>query len=98
MKNINLCAVIMDKSIEGIIQKLTTMRDKTKFVEIRFDLSINRKKNDMRLLSNVQKNHVIFTCRRKDEGGRFGGSEKERIQIYFRVWNFMAVDYSERLY
>jgi len=87
MKNINLCAVVMDKSIEDIIQKLTTMRDKTKFVEIRFDLSINRKKNDIQLLSNVQKKHVIFTCRRKDEGGQFGGSEKERIQILKRAFD-----------
>jgi 3-dehydroquinate dehydratase-1 len=93
-----LCAVILGKTINELLFQIAQHDNRTQFIEIRFDYVSKRNSNDIVVLKKaVKQQQVIFTCRRSDEGGKWNGNEKERIQILknaFEVGFFVDVELS----
>jgi 3-dehydroquinate dehydratase type I len=88
MNTINLCAVILGKTVDELVQQIAQQNNKTQLVEIRFDYVLMRNSNYMFLLKDAtKKQQVIFTCRRRDEGGKWNGDEMERIQTLYRAFD-----------
>jgi len=78
----------MEKSIKGFLSAVKKAEKlRTGLIEIRADgLENQAEDNIKKLLKEVRKitekdTEIIFTLRKKEEGGKFKGSEKERIEI-----------------
>jgi 3-dehydroquinate dehydratase, type I len=63
-------------------------------IEVRFDYTSKDMVSDILYSINDQKDSMIFTCRRRDEGGKYDGSEHDRVSIIKRLASFrpMLVD------
>ena len=75
------CVSIAEKTPEKTKKILKIALSKSDFVEVRFDFL---KKEDIpKTLETIKKdlNRMVCTLRPKTEGGKFSGSEKERIAI-----------------
>lgn len=75
------CISIAETTTKEVNQSLKMALKKSDYAEIRFDFL---KKNEIpQVLENVKKklNRIVCTLRPKSEGGKFIGSEKERISI-----------------
>ena len=75
------CVSIAEKTPEKTKKILKIALSKSDFVEVRFDFL---KKEDIpKTLETIKKdlNRIVCTLRPKTEGGKFSGSEKERIAI-----------------
>ena len=81
MRNINLCAVVMADSISEMLKNISCCKNQTEFIEVRFDYIQNRNQTDLALIQKAVNKNVIFTCRRSDEGGKWNGTEDERLTI-----------------
>ena len=75
------CVSIAEKSSHKIKQNLRKALKKSDYVEIRFDFL--RVDEIPKTLENIKKDlkNVVCTLRPKSEGGKFEGSEKERVAI-----------------
>ena len=75
------CVTIAENSSYKIKQNLKDALKKSDYVEIRFDfLKTNEIPKTLQTIKNDLK-RVVCTLRPKSEGGKFEGSEKERISI-----------------
>ena len=75
------CVTIAENSSYKIKQNLKDALKKSDYVEIRFDfLKTNEIPKTLETIKNDLK-RVVCTLRPKSEGGKFEGSEKERISI-----------------
>lgn len=75
------CVTIAENSSNKIKRRLKIALKKSDYVEIRFDfLKINEIPKTLEIVKNDLKK-VVCTLRPKTEGGKFEGSEKERISI-----------------
>ena len=75
------CVTIAENSSNKIKRNLKIALKKSDFVEIRFDfLKIEEIPKTLEMVKNDLKK-VVCTLRPKTEGGKFEGSEKERISI-----------------
>ena len=75
------CVSIAENSPYKIKQNLKDALKKSDYVEIRFDfLKTNEIPKTLEIIKNDLK-RVVCTLRPKSEGGKFEGSEKERISI-----------------
>ena len=75
------CVTIAENSSYKIKQNLKDTLKKSDYVEIRFDfLKTNEIPKTLETIKNDLK-RVVCTLRPKSEGGKFEGSEKERISI-----------------
>jgi len=81
MNTVNLCAVVMGNKTDELIHQISLCKNITKFFELRFDYLNNQNNIDLPLLKKYSSQKIIFTCRRKDEGGKWNGSEEERLRI-----------------
>jgi len=81
MNTVNLCAVVMGDKTDELIHQISLCKNITKFFELRFDYLNNQNNIDLPLLKKYSSQKIIFTCRRKDEGGKWNGSEEERLRI-----------------
>ncbi len=63
-------------------------------IEVRFDYISKDIVSDILYSINDQKDSMIFTCRRRDEGGKYDGSEHDRVSVIKRLASFrpMLVD------
>ncbi len=70
-------------------------------IEVRFDYTSKDMVSDMLASIMDYKDSMIFTCRRRDEGGMYDGSEHERVSIIKRLASFrpmfVDVEYSTLL-
>ncbi|MEO9364797.1 MULTISPECIES: type I 3-dehydroquinate dehydratase [Candidatus Nitrosocaldus] len=57
-------------------------------VEVRFDYSSKEAINDLLDVVMEHRDRMIFTCRSRDEGGAFNGSEAERLMVLKRLASF----------
>ncbi|HDY74450.1 MAG TPA: type I 3-dehydroquinate dehydratase [Euryarchaeota archaeon] len=78
-----ICASIMEESVEGFLKAASGV--KADLIEVRADgLSEPTAENVHHLLSELKKTtqtRTILTVRKKDEGGRFEGTEDERKNV-----------------
>lgn len=80
-----ICASLMHRSIEDFLSSIKKAKKLgAELVEIRADgLENQSKENIKKLLREARKKtnaEIIFTLRKREEGGKFKGSEKERIE------------------
>lgn len=81
MDKINICAVVIGKTLEEFLQNLQDIQQVSDFVELRVDYIEGLKSEDIAAIKEKTTKRAIFTCRRQDKGGKFTGSEEERLAI-----------------
>jgi len=81
MQNIKICIPVIGRNLEEFLENLNKIQKICDCVELRVDYIKNLKIKDIEVIKNEVKKEAIFTCRKKDEGGKFAGSEKERLEI-----------------
>jgi len=93
-----ICTVVIGKNLKEFLNQLRKTQQVSDMVELRVDYIEDLKISDLEIIKNQVKKEAIFTCRHKKEGGRFVGSEKERIKILERAielgFNFVDVELS----
>ncbi len=98
MKNIKICVPVTGKNLDDFLENLNKIEKVCDFVELRADFLENLKLEDVDVIAREVKMESIFTCRKKDEGGKFEGSEKERLKILeeamYKNFNYVDIELS----
>ena len=81
MINIRLCAALTGENNEMFLRQMSSVEQDVDCIELRIDYLLNQKKISLIALKNATKKDIIITCRRQDEGGRWSGSEMDRLQV-----------------
>jgi len=94
MRKQSLCAVIMGKKMDELIRQALLVEKEVDLVEMRIDFLESKKYIDLQALKKAIKKNTIITCRRKDEGGKWIGSESSRLALLSKAFNmgFSFVD------
>lgn len=79
--NIKICTPVIGETVDQFLDNLEQIQKISKFVEIRADFIKNLSVDDVAKIKENTMVDSIFTCRRKEEGGNFQGSEDERRTI-----------------
>src|SRR5689334_16149310 len=79
MKNILTCAVAMGNSMNELLHNISLAEKESSLVEVRVDYLLDPTKEDLLMSKNSVKKEIVITCRRKDEGGKWIGSEQSRL-------------------
>lgn len=81
MKDVRICVVVTGKNREEFLDNLEKIQRVADLVELRVDYIEGFSINDIDLIKNKIYRKAIFTCRKKEEGGFYNGSEQERAAI-----------------
>jgi 3-dehydroquinate dehydratase/shikimate dehydrogenase len=76
-----ICCPIIADTKEQAIKQMLLVGPKADIVEIRLDYISDIKGKDIEDILSKKRLPVIMTCRSKDEGGHFAGTEEKRIPI-----------------
>jgi len=76
-----ICAVVAGKNLKEFLSNLRIAQKQADWVELRADYIKNLKPEHISAIKRAVKKSSIFTCRKKSEGGKFLGAEKERLAI-----------------
>jgi len=87
MNSINLCAVVASNTMNEVVSQIKQHKNITQYVEVRSDYLTNQDNIDLSMMKNITTQKIIVTCRRKDEGGKWKGSETDRIEILKRAFD-----------
>lgn len=79
--NIRICTPVIGETREELLSNLEQIQKISSLVEIRADYIANLSIEDIEEIKLHTRVDSIFTCRKKEEGGFFKGSEEERISI-----------------
>lgn len=92
MKNPNLCAVAIGDTMGALLQNIALCKKAAPFVEVRSDYVSGR--IDLKQIEKRAGKNSIFTCRRKDELGKWYGLEKDRLMLLAQAFScgFSYVD------
>jgi 3-dehydroquinate dehydratase type I len=88
MSTVNLCGVVMGGNTDDLIRQISLCKNIVEFIELRIDYSNDSNGIDLSLIKKNTTQKIIFTCRRKDEGGKWNGGEEERLHILQNAFNF----------
>ncbi len=79
------CITIAVNDQKSLQSSMEIALQKADLVEIRFDyIKMDELDKSIEVASSIR-DRAIFTCRAKDEGGKFEGSDEERIDIIKRL-------------
>lgn len=94
MKHINLCAVAMGSTMDALVGQILLCQKEADFVEARIDYLDDQKNISLDSIKKSTTKNVIVTCRRKDEGGKWHGKEKDRLHVLRQAFDlgFSFVD------
>lgn len=94
MKTPNLCSVAMGETMSKLLEQILLCKRATPFVEVRSDYLNIQSEIDVKRIRKIAGKKSIFTCRRKDEGGNWQGSEEDRLLLLRRAFacGFSYVD------
>lgn len=81
MSTPNLCSVAMGKTMDELLENISLCKRETPFVEVRSDYLNIQSEIDVKRIRKMAGKKSIFTCRRKDEGGNWQGSEEDRLLL-----------------
>ena len=79
--NIRICTPVIGYTLEEFLGNLKKTQEISDFVELRVDYINNLSLDDILVIREKTKVLSIFTCRKKEEGGKFQGDEKEQVKI-----------------
>lgn len=95
MKNnhkIIICIPVVGENLTGFLSNLEKAQRISDFVELRVDYLKNLRWQDIGIIKKNVRKKAIFTCRKKDEGGRFNQDESARLKIIDTAIN-LGFDY-----
>ncbi|MFM7795850.1 MAG: type I 3-dehydroquinate dehydratase [Candidatus Nitrosotenuis sp.] len=75
------CVSIAEKTPNKVLSVIKTVLQKSDFAEIRFDFLLTRDIPKTLELTKKYHKRCVFTLRPKNQGGKFSGTEKERVSI-----------------
>ena len=81
MKQIKICTVVTGSTLPEFLENLKLCQEKSEIIELRVDHISNLEKSFVDEIRKKTIKPAIFTCRKKDEGGKFDGSEEIRLDI-----------------
>jgi len=79
--NIKICTPVIGVTLDDFLSNLKKTQKISDFVELRTDYIQDFSEEDIETIRKETKVQSIFTCRKKEEGGKFQGDEKERVRI-----------------
>lgn len=88
-RRIKICIPIVETTIESALRSMKKANTQCDLIEIRRDYL---RSFDFKSFFSIKENPIIFTNRKKEEGGRWEGSEKERFMTLKEAIRF-GVDY-----
>lgn len=78
---LKICTVVTGNNLKEFLLNLEKVQKVSEMVELRVDYIQNLKIQDIQTIKNKTRKKSIFTCRKRDEGGKFKGEEIQRIKI-----------------
>jgi len=79
--NIRICTPVIGETLKIFLENLEKTQEISNLIELRIDFIKNIQKSDLDVIRAQTTIPAIVTCRNKEEGGHFDGSEEERIKI-----------------
>jgi 3-dehydroquinate dehydratase / shikimate dehydrogenase len=79
--NCEICVSITANDVERCIEDIKQAEAYSDLIELRLDFIDNIDEESLEKIIGGTKKKVIVTCRNRDSGGKFSGSESERIKI-----------------
>lgn len=94
MRNPIICTVVTGKKLNEFLINLKNVQTHADCIEIRVDYILDFSKKMIATLKKQMTKPCIFTCRKKQEGGFFQGTETQRMEIVMEAikQNFEYVD------
>ncbi len=96
MRDIRVCAVVMSSSMDKLLPMISQAEKENDLVEIRIDYLLEHNERDLHRIKEHIKKDIIITCRRRDEGGKWAGSEASRLSYlqtaYDLGFNYVDVE------
>lgn len=89
---IRICIPVIGKSMGEFIDNMRIAQSVSNLIELRVDFIEDIKLQDIAQIKRNIDQESIFTCRRRNEGGQFQGSEVKRIAIIEKALN-LGFDY-----
>ncbi len=87
MSNYRLCISLpADDGLKSSIER--ALEQGVEMIEVRFDYTNKDMLSSMLDIVMDYRDRMIFTCRRRDEGGMYEGSEYERVSMIKRLASF----------
>ncbi len=84
-----ICTSIPARDKMGLAEDIArAFNEGSDMVEVRFDYSSKDAINDLLYTVMEYRDRMIFTCRSRDEGGFFNGSEADRLIVLKRLASF----------
>ena len=85
-----ICCSIAANEREKVIEDMLRAKSKADLIEIRLDYISELNLDDIREIISRKPCPLIMTCRKKDEGGKFSGTEERRLEILKKCIEFGA--------
>lgn len=83
--NIRICTPVVGETVEIFLENLKKTQEISELIELRIDSIKNIQIKDLDTIREKSTVRAIATCRKKEEGGHFDGSEEERVKILQRA-------------
>lgn len=98
MNPIRICTVVTGTSLDEFLQNLEKTQQVSDLIELRVDYIQNIKPTDIEIIKQKTTKLAIFTCRRKEEGGQFTGSDEDRLSVIQQAiklsYPFVDIEYA----
>lgn len=79
--NIRICTPVVGKTKQEFLNNLQKIQELSDIIELRVDYLSNLSISDITDIRQHVSKEAIFTCRDKNEGGHFDGTEQEQIEL-----------------
>lgn len=76
-----ICIPIVAENVEGAISDIAEAGKHAGLIEIRLDFIKDLTKEKIKTLLNGKNKKVIITCRNKKDGGKFNGTNEEKMEL-----------------
>ncbi|OGK35844.1 type I 3-dehydroquinate dehydratase [Candidatus Roizmanbacteria bacterium RIFCSPLOWO2_01_FULL_38_12] len=79
--NIRICTPVIGTTLDDFLSNLKKTEEISDFVELRVDYIQDFTETNVEVIRKETNVQSIFTCRKKEEGGKFNGDENNRVGI-----------------
>lgn len=98
MNTVRICLVVTGKTLDEFLNNLVAAERESDLVEMRADYISGLKSTDIDIIRQKSTKPSIFTCRKQEEGGKYNGTEKSRLDIIRHAidlgFDYIDVEYS----
>ena len=79
--NIRICTPVIGTTLDDFLSNLKKTEEISDFIELRVDYIQDFTETNVEVIRKETNVQSIFTCRKKEEGGKFNGDENNRVGI-----------------